>query len=911
MLRLEIIAFNTLHKYPSSDAITECIVCFTNDNFFSLNLHLQKTAKMDEMPAISKAGNGLLKFVLAVLKYCDTYREVRPKQERVLFLQQDLEDKTKVLEYLRLEVETLEKELEVLNVKYEQSLELRQKYRDELNISEKRLNAADRLVSGLMFEKHHWSEELKQLAIDKANIIGTCMLSASFMAYAGTFSWDFRKTMIYDDWLQDMIERDIPVTTPYRIDQHLSSDVEITTWSSEGLPPDDLSIQNGILTVRASRYPLCIDPQQQALKWIKKKEAHNNLKILSFNDSDFLKQLEMAVKYGTPVLFEDVDDYIDPVVGNLLERNFRYQTGQAYVMLGDKETDVDENFRLYLTTKISNPTLDPAIYAKAQVINYAVTVDGLENQLLSVVVREERFDLEEQREMLIEETSINKNLLSTLEDSLLRELSNSTGNMLDNEDLIHTLENTKSKASDITSKLELASLTAATIEVIRDGYRSVAHCGAHLFFVLASMATVNPMYQYSLSAYQIVFRGSLILALPDVNLSKRLDNILTKMKKNIYDYGCMGIFERHKLLFSFQMASKLQQANGSLKQNELDFFIKGSMSLEKSEIACPAKWMSENNWNDLLKLAQDFPNEFGAIPVHFETHMAEWSDWYDLEAPEVVPCPGGFSASMTSFQRVMLLRCFRIDRIFRAIHDYVTEMMGEEFITPPVFNFEAIYEQTKPETPVVFMLSPGSDPTGDLMKLAERHGMMEERFRYISLGQGQEASAFMLLENAISHGHWLMMQNGHLLIPFMKSLEKILERIDDIHPDFRLWITTDPTPSFPIGILQKSLKVVTEPPNGLKLNLLSTFFKISDDLLDSCSHEAFKPLIYVLAFFHAVVLERRKYDKLGFNNIYDFNETDFDVCSEILSTYLARTERVPWSSLKYLIGEVRHLTICR
>lgn len=94
-------------------------------------------------------------------------------------------------------------------------------------------------------------------------------------------------------------------------------------WNSEGLPPDELSIQNGILTTRASRFPLCIDPQQQALTWIKKRETKNNLKICTFNDSDFLKQLEMAIMFGFPVLFQDVDDYIDPVIDNVLEKNYK------------------------------------------------------------------------------------------------------------------------------------------------------------------------------------------------------------------------------------------------------------------------------------------------------------------------------------------------------------------------------------------------------------------------------------------------------------------------------------------------------------------------------------------------------------------------------------------------------------
>lgn len=129
--------------------------------------------------------------------------------------------------------------------------------------------------------------------------------------------------MIFDDWLEDIKSKEIPVSLPIKFENILTNDVEVSTWNSQGLPPDDFSVQNGILTSRASRFPLCIDPQQQALPWIKKKEAANKLKVLSFADSDFLKQLEIAIKFGMPVLFQDVDDYIDPVIDNVLERNVK------------------------------------------------------------------------------------------------------------------------------------------------------------------------------------------------------------------------------------------------------------------------------------------------------------------------------------------------------------------------------------------------------------------------------------------------------------------------------------------------------------------------------------------------------------------------------------------------------------
>ncbi|KAI8420263.1 hypothetical protein MSG28_008801 [Choristoneura fumiferana] len=140
-------------------------------------------------------------------------------------------------------------------------------------------------------------------------------------------------------------------------------------------------------------------------------------------------------------------------------------------------------------------------------------------------------------------------------------------------------------------KLTLAEATTKDIEIFRDGYRPVAKRGSILFFVLSDMAGVNTMYQYSLSSYLDVFSFSLRKAMPNVILSRRLRNIIDMLTKNVYDYGCTGIFERHKLLYSFQMDIKLEQSEGNVSQMELDFFIKGNVSLEKSARACPASWI--------------------------------------------------------------------------------------------------------------------------------------------------------------------------------------------------------------------------------------------------------------------------------------------------------------------------------
>lgn len=379
------------------------------------------------------------------------------------------------------------------------------------------------------------------------------------------------------------------------------------------------------------------------------------------------------------------------------------------------------------------------------------------------MVRTERPDIEEQRETLIIETSEKKNLLQQLEDSLLREIASNQGNMLDNMDLIETLENTKSSAHEATTKLYLVQVTAADVNKLRDGYRPVAKRGALLFFVLADMAMVNSMYQYSLTSYVEVFVYSLRKALPDPTLRRRLRNIILMLTKNVYDYGCTGIFETHKLLFSFQICTRLQQNKEKLAQRELDFFVKGSIALEKSAKINPTDWLPTTGWIDLLKLSNDFPETFGQLPEEIEQNDQEWQNvrktnfafitsnlssrqlsavvftqWYDMDAPESQAFPMAYSKKLKPFERLMLMRCFRVDRVYRTIINYVSEVMGEQYITPPHLSLEFILEQSTPTMPVLFILSPGSDPSSELMKLADSHGCGGGRFKYLSLGQGQE-----------------------------------------------------------------------------------------------------------------------------------------------------------------------------
>jgi len=171
---------------------------------------------------------------------------------------------------------------------------------------------------------------------------------------------------------------------------------------------------------------------------------------------------------------------------------------------------------------------------------------------------------------------------------------------------------------------------------------------------------------------------------------------------------------------------------------ELDFFIKGNVTLDQNpEYANPVSWLSPQNWKDIVKLTKDFPEVFSKLDDHVKNNSADWQTWYDLDTPESAD-PPSFSSFSEPFHKLMLLRCFRVDRTYQAINDYIVSVMGSMYITTPFVDFDEIYAQTKPTIPGLFILSPGSDPTGDLMKLGLRCGITSYMFKFLSLGQGQE-----------------------------------------------------------------------------------------------------------------------------------------------------------------------------
>ena len=168
------------------------------------------------------------------------------------------------------------------------------------------------------------------------------------------------------EWLKECQQKEIPCSKSFSLNVTLGEPVKIRAWNIAGLPVDNFSIDNGIIVYNSRRWPLMIDPQGQANKWVKNLERNNKVGILKLSDSNYLRSLENAIQFGYPILIENVGEELDPVLEPVLQKLTFRQQGVDYIKLGDNVIEYSPDFKLYITTSLRNPHYLPEIAVKVR-----------------------------------------------------------------------------------------------------------------------------------------------------------------------------------------------------------------------------------------------------------------------------------------------------------------------------------------------------------------------------------------------------------------------------------------------------------------------------------------------------------------------------------------------------------------
>jgi dynein heavy chain len=720
---------------------------------------------IDKIKAVSRAAHSLASWIYAIEAYDRVVKTVLPKKEALAKSRAEYDVVKKGLDAARGELAKVEGKINALNTNLSRMQEEKSDLEHKMHQCSVKLERAHKLLSGLGGEKNRWTNMAAELGVAYSNLTGDILLSSGVIAYLGPFTAAFRAEAL-QKWSAKCIEMSIPCSANFSLTRTLGDPVAQRKWVLDGLPNDSFSIDNAIIVSKARRWPLAIDPQNQANRWIKNAEKENKLVVLKATD-DYTRTLENAIQFGQPVLLENVGEELDPSLDGILLKHVYKKGSVKVIRFGDSDVEWNDGFRLFLTTKKSNPTYLPETQVKVSLLLFMITPSGLEDQLLGIVVAKEKPELENERSRLVVTSAANAAKLKEIEDKILQVLATSSGNILDDSSAIEILSASKSISNEIEEKQAVAIKTEREIDVSRQGYRPVAAHASVLFFCIADLAAIDPMYQYSLSWFQKLFHLAIDAAEFSHVLATRIQNLNDFFSYSLYTNVCRSLFSKDRTLFSLLLASRILQAAGKIDGDEWRFLLTGGVAVGQQQPPNPCTaWLSDKSWSEICRLSNS-NDKLRGIHNDFGSLAAEWKAVYDSAEPHLALFPGAKCSSLSSFSRMLVLRCLRPDKIIPAARDFVVEHLGVRFTDTPPFDLGAIYADSATDAPIVFVLSAGSDPMSSLMKFAADRGCAD-KVSSISLGQGQGPIAQRMIDKAIKDGSWVVLQSQLCFVHLVK-----------------------------------------------------------------------------------------------------------------------------------------------
>jgi Dynein heavy chain. len=382
-------------------------------------------------------------------------------------------------------------------------------------------------------------------------------------------------------------------------------------------------------------------------------------------------------------------------------------------------------------------------------------------------------------------------IIQVLEDDLLTRLAAAGEDILSDTALVINLETTKKTADEIEIKVEEAKVTSRKIDEAREQYRAAATRASLLYFILNDLHKINPIYQFSLKAFSVIFQNAIARAVKFDDLTQRVASLLDSISYMIFMYTSRGLFECDKLIFMAQMTFQILLTSKEIDPVELDFLLRFPVT---PNVTSPVDFLTNTNWGGIKSLSMMM--EFKNLDRDIEASAKRWRKFVDSEYPEKEKFPQEWK-NKSAIQKLCMMRALRPDRMIYAIKAFVEEKLGTKFIESRSVEFARSFEETSPTTPMFFILSPGVDPLKDVEKLGKKMGFTIDKrnFHNVSLGQGQETVAEHAMEVASCHGHWVILQNIHLVQAWLPTLEKKMEQCEEgAHPKYRLFMSAEPAP---------------------------------------------------------------------------------------------------------------------
>ncbi|KAL7751554.1 dynein heavy chain [Sorochytrium milnesiophthora] len=864
----------------------------------------------------SKACGPLVSWVIAQVNYAEILERVGPLRQEVAELERTA-DETKVkASTIEKMIDELQQSITRYKDEYAVLISETQALKTEMERVKSKVDRSVSLLASLSSEQARWEQTSQGFDTQMSTIVGDVLLSAAFLAYAGYFDQQNRE-MLFHKWADQLHKSRIQFKQDLALVEYLSTADNRLSWQTNALPADDLCMENAIMLDRYKRYPLIIDPSGQASEFLANQYRDRKITVTSFLDDSFVKNLESALRFGNPILIQNVEN-LDPILNPILNRELRKTGGRVLIRLGNQDIDFSPSFALFLSTRDPSVDFPPDVCSRVTFVNFTVTKSSLQAQCLNKVLKAERPDVDQKRTDLVRLQGEFRLRLRHLEKSLLQALNESRGNILDDDAVIATLEVLKREAAEVQRKVDETDTVMEEVDAVTAVYTPLSQACSAIFFAMDRLSAIHHFYQFSLDFFYDIF-NQVLLHNPKLasvtEPARRLAILSESIFREAFRRTCSSLLHADYVTFAMLLTHIRLRTAALMEDDEMDFLLLGAAtplqdvnenSLQSAEFAARMRELAKvpafkdiaqsvsgdqtEQWRSFLGAA----DPLGHIPRC-------WTSRADDNAPHT-------SGPRASLLGALVVKAFRPDFVIPAVEAAIAKMFGDNFMSSESSLREIVMDEVASSSPVAICSVPGYDASNRVEKLAEE---VRAECAFIAMGS---AEGFALAEKAVAagaqRGTWVLLKNVHLAPQWLGQLEKKLHTLRP-HASFRLFLTMETNPKVPVNLLRQSRIVMYEPPPGIRANLLDTLTTIPSAFVQAAPAERTR-LYFLLAWLHATVQERLRYVPLGWTKTYEFNDADQDCAISTVNVWLEQAaqgrsniapEKIPWAAVRTLLKE--------
>ncbi|KAI9911312.1 hypothetical protein PsorP6_009030 [Peronosclerospora sorghi] len=944
--------WSDLRRFIRKDDFISQVVNFDSEKLTARQRHTVQVNYVDKVDEFdydkvnraSKACGPLYKWIVSQLSYTSILHKIQPLREEVQTLIDTSSDLRARYEEAKKMIDALEIRIENFKHEYAALINEAQLITNDMMSVSKKVERSVALLKSLLQESERWESGANGFESQMKTLVGDTLLSSAFLTYIGFLDFQQRKILV-QDWRDILDSMGIDTKPQLSFVDYLSQPNDQLEWQMSDLPSDELCYENAIILQRFHRFPLIIDPAGQANNFIMKYyslKTSTKIAQTSFLDSSFMKVLAGAIRFGTALLVHEVEN-IDPILNPVLNRELYKTGGRVLIRLAGEEIDYSPDFRLFLITRDPSCRFAPDICSRVTFVNFTVTPSSLESQGLSILLKSEQPEAEEKRNILLKLQGEYQARLRHLEDSLLQQINNVQGNILDDDRVINALESMKAEAAQISQQMDETESTMAIVEAATSRYRPLAKACSRLFFALENLSSVHFLYQYSLDFFLSLL--SKVLSQPtEGGEPMRLASISTGLFVRLASRVSRGLAENDKLMFALRLSQiylELERSSAAVAQvkmtmddscafdgpTEADvdlllgssstFFKADSVATQRSELEELLPAFSKAKMDQLLKLMK--LGSFKHLETHVREHAADWNNFIETPSAEnIIPVDwdSPYAAASTSprlaaFRNMILIHFLRPDRLMSAAEHFIELVFSASFPWRGEIELSKnVEEDIQAARGVLLCSTTGFDPSAQIDELAV---VKQKKYNSVSMGSSEGFDAAEKgLNTALKHGHWLLLRNVHLCPSWLVNVEKKLYNArGSVHPNFRLFLTSEISPKLPVNLVRMCEIFVFEPPSGMKLSIVRSLDAVAAERMNLFPAERAR-LYLLLSWFHALVHERLRFVPIGWSKPYEFSQSDFRGACDVIDRWMdsvasgrahVAPDNIPWTAIRTTLKE--------